>query len=117
LGACLALFALAFQFAVCFAHVHLDGFASGPRPALFGGERVVVATVAPGPAGSEVPALADDCCSVCALIHLAGSLVTADAAPLPVPSYCAPSQFAHAAEFDFTRRPVARLRARAPPIA
>lgn len=115
LGTCLALFALAFQLAVSFAHVHLDG--SGRQPALFGGERIAAATTAPDPSNSGVPAPADEGCAICALIHLAGSLICADAPSLVVASYSMPLQFARVTEFDLTRRPVARLRARAPPIA
>jgi hypothetical protein len=117
LGASLALFALAFQLAVSFAHVHLDGFGSGRQPALFGAERIAAATIAPDRSNSGVPAPADEGCAICALIHLAGSLICADAPSLVVASYSVPLHFARATEFDLTRRPIARHRARAPPIA
>ena len=116
-GACLALFALAFQLAVSFAHVHLDGFGSGRQPALFGGERIAATTIAPDPSNSGVPAPADEGCAICALIHLAGFLICADAPSLVVASYSVPLEFARATEFHLSRRPVTRLRARAPPIA
>src|ERR1700724_1990777 len=88
LGSRLALFALAVQLAVCFGHVHLEGAAFARAPALERGQAATVATTAPDPGSSEIPALADDCCVVCALIHLAGTLVTAVAPPLALPSRC-----------------------------
>jgi hypothetical protein len=116
LGAYLALLALAFQLAVTFAHVHLDHSTIGRAPAQAPDARMSVAMVAPAPAGSETPALADDCCAVCALIHLAGSLVTADTPPLPLPVRCR-SQRTFAAACDLTEAPLTRFRARAPPVA
>jgi hypothetical protein len=117
LGSCLALFALAFQLAVSFGHVHLDRAALGRQQALLGIDRTAVATTAPDPAHGKIPAHADEGCAICALIHVAGSAVTAEPSPLPLPSYAVRLQFAYFAEFNLTRRPVARLRARAPPIA
>jgi len=116
-GACLALFALAVQLAVSFGHVHLDGAAFGRSPALERGEATAVATTAPDPGSSEIPALADDCCVVCALIHLAGTLVTAEAPPLPLPVRSGRLQFAAPVAFDLTGASFALFQARAPPIA
>jgi len=116
LGACLALFALAFQLAVCFGHVHLDGSAFGRNQALLGVQHAV-ATTAPDPANNKVPAPTDEACAICALIHVAGSVVAAEPSQLSLPSYHVRLQFAYFAEFDLTRRAVTRLRARAPPIA
>ena len=116
-GACLALFALAVQLAVSFGHVHLDGAAFGRSPALERGEATAVATTAPDPGSSEIPALADDCCVVCALIHLAGTLVTAAAPPLPLPIRCGRLRLAAPVAFDLTGAPLALFEARAPPIA
>ena len=116
-GACLALFALAVQLAVSFGHVHLDGAAFGRSPALERGEATAVATTAPDPGSSEIPALADDCCVVCALIHLVGTLVTAAAPPLPLPVHSGRLRLAAPAAFDLTGAPLALFQARAPPIA
>jgi len=116
-GACLALFALAVQLAVSFGHVHLDGAAFGRSPALERGEATAVATTAPDPGSSEIPALADDSCVVCALIHLAGTLVTAAAPPLPLPVHSGRLRLAAPAAFDLTGAPLALFQARAPPIA
>jgi hypothetical protein len=116
-GAYLALFALAVQLAVCFGHVHLDGIAFARAPVLEQGQAAAVAATAPDPAGSEMPALADDCCVVCALIHLAGTLVTPEAPPLPLPVRSGRLRFAPPAAFDPTGTSFALFQARAPPIA
>jgi hypothetical protein len=79
LGSCAALFALAFQLVLAFGHVHLDY-----SDAHFS-TRIERASGAPATAGHDVPGVADDYCGVCALIHLAGSLVPTEAAALRIP--------------------------------
>ena len=116
-GAFLALFALGVQLAVCFGHVHLGGVAFGRVSALEQSQPAAVATTAPDPGSTEIPALADDCCVVCALIHLAGTLVVAEAPALPLPVRSGRLQFAASVAFDLTGAPFALFRARAPPIA
>jgi hypothetical protein len=117
LGSYLALFALAFQLAVAFAHVHVDEIA--PRSA---GAAVFASTQsgdevnAPsGPTGRED--VADDCCPICTLIHLAGALVPAETPALPLPSIFGHVQLAAAVEFDLAASQTALFQARAPPIA
>src|SRR5215472_4577791 len=118
LGAYLALFALAFQLAVSFGHVHLEHFT--PASA---GASVLAATQPSGddrnapskPAGHEHPA--DDHCPICTLIHLAGALVPAEAPSLPLPTVFGRLRLELAAEFDLTASHAALFRARAPPIA
>jgi len=112
LGACLALFALALQLVLSFGHVHVEGFAAG-RAAI-----AQASTAATGNlANQESPALADDYCSVCALIHLAGSLAPAQPPSLPLPtSFHRPWRTA-AVEFDLTRPHRVLFGARAPPTA
>ena len=116
-GSYLALFALAFQLAVSFGHVHLDEIA--PRSA-------GAAAFASAQSGDEVNApssptgredVADDCCPICTLIHLAGALVPAEAPALPLPSVFGHLRLATAAEFDLAASQTALFRARAPPIA
>src|SRR5882672_3674544 len=88
-GSWLALFALAVQLAVSFAHVHLDrgapvaGHSSSVLLRVHAPNGIAAASL---PAGDEAPALADDYCAVCALIHLAGSVVAAEAPALPLPA-------------------------------
>jgi hypothetical protein len=118
LGAYLALFALAFQLAVSFGHVHLE------RIAPLSAGASVLAGAPPSaddlnahsnPAGREH--LADDCCPICTLIHLAGALVPAEMPSLPQPAVFGRLRLEAAAEFDLTASPGAPFRARAPPIA
>jgi len=118
LGAYLALFALAFQLAVSFGHVHLEQFrpASAGVSALAGVQPSADDRNAPSkPAGHEHPA--DDHCPICTLIHLAGALVPAEAPSLPLPTVFGRVRLELAAEFDLTASHAALFRARAPPIA
>src|SRR6266540_4934631 len=85
LGSYLALFALAFQLAVSFAHVHVDEIAPLSATALASAQPPSDDVNAPSsPTGRED--IADDCCPICTLIHLAGALVPAETAPLPLPN-------------------------------
>ena len=120
LGAYLALFALAFQLAVSFGHVHLEHFtppsAGTGASVLAGAQPSAVDRDAPSkPAGREHPA--DDHCPICTLIHLAGALVPADMPSLPLPTAVGRLRLELAAEFDLTPSHAALFRARAPPIA
>jgi hypothetical protein len=116
-GSYLALFALAFQLAVSFGHVHLDKI-----DPLFAGSAAFASTQ-PGdevsapssPTGRED--VADDCCPICTLIHLAGALVPAAMPALPLPSMFGHLRLAAAVEFDLAASQTALFRARAPPIA
>jgi hypothetical protein len=116
LGSWLALTALAIQLALSFAHVHLEGSAplSARGPAL-----AALQTTADtdGGAGTDTPALADEFCAICALIHLAGTAQTA--AP---PALVAPVAYrrivAELVTEPGSSPPVhAPFSARAPPIA
>ena len=117
-GAYLALFALAFQLAVSFGHVHLGRVApvSAGASALASAQPWADDRDAPSkPAGRED--LADDGCPICTLIHLAGALVPAEMPSLPLPSVFGRLRLEVAAEFDLTASHAALFRARAPPIA
>ena len=118
LGAYLALFALAFQLAVSFGHVHLERIApvSAGASALASAQPSADDLNAPSnPAGRE--RLADDLCPICTLIHLAGALVPAEIPLLPLPTVFGRLRLEAAAEFDLTASQGALFRARAPPIA
>jgi hypothetical protein len=117
-GSYLALFALAFQLAVSFGHVHLDRIAplSAGTSALAGAQPSAADLNAPSnPAGRED--LADDCCPICTLIHLAGALVPAETPSLPLPTVFGRLRLELAVEFDQTASHATLFRARAPPIA
>src|SRR5262245_42198993 len=118
LGAYLALFALAFQLAVSFGHVHRDYIAptSALASALASEQPPSDEANAPSrPTGRED--LADDLCLICTLIHLAGTLVPADAPPLPLPSIFGRMRLEAAAAFALTASHHVLFQARAPPIA
>jgi hypothetical protein len=117
-GSYLALLALAFQLAVSFGHVHLEHMV----PSSTGATALASAqpsgddlNVASSPTGRED--LADDCCPICTLIHLAGALVPAETPLLLLPSVFGRLRLAAAAEFDLTALHGALFQARAPPIA
>src|SRR5439155_18707760 len=87
LGSYLALFVLAFQLAVSFGHVHLDHVApvSAGATALASAQPSADDLNAPSNPASRKD-LADDCCPICTLIHLAGALVPAEMPSLLLPS-------------------------------
>ena len=117
-GSYLALFALAFQLAVSFGHVHVERIAppSVGASALAGAQPSADDLNAPSnPTGRE--GLADDHCPICTLIHLAGTLVPAEMSSLPLPTVFSRLRLELAAEFDLTASHAALFRARAPPIA
>jgi Protein of unknown function (DUF2946) len=116
-GSYLALFALAFQLAVSFGHVHVDETA----PPSAGG-----AAFASTQSGDEVNApssptgredVADDCCPICTLIHFAGAMLPAETPPLPLPNKFGHSRLDAAVEFDLAASHRVLFQARAPPIA
>jgi hypothetical protein len=117
-GSYLALFALAFQLAVSFGHVHLERIAppSVGASALAHAQPPGDGLNAPSnPTGRE--GLADDHCPICTLIHLAGTLVPAEMPSLPLPTVVGRLRLELAAEFDLTASHAALFRARAPPTA
>ena len=118
LGSYLALFAIAFQLAVSFAHVHLEraspiaaaasALADAPTP-----NEEVTAPSAP----ADHKTLADDCCQICALIHLAGTIMPAETPPLPLPGIFFRLRLKTAVAFDLAASHRALFQARAPPLA
>jgi hypothetical protein len=113
LGGYLALFALAFQLAVSFAHVHLEHaspIAAGARAPLAGEE-------ASAPSSrSDHEDLADDLCPICTLIHLAGTIMPAETPPLPLPQVFGSLRLKAAVAIDVTASHRVVFQARAPPI-
>src|SRR5262249_17812172 len=118
LGAYLALFAIAFQLAVSFAHVHLDQVS--PRAAA----ARALASAGGGSEGANAPSapadhetLADEGCQICALIHLAGTIMPAEMPPLPLPRIFSRLRHETAVAFNLTAPHRALFQARAPPLA
>jgi Protein of unknown function (DUF2946) len=114
-GGCLALLALALQLALTFGHVHLDAFAAR-EPAQAAGAHGQIASSVPDPASGETPALDDDYCAICALVQLAGSMVTPTAPPLLPPMQGEAERRTLVSDFYLSRAPPARFHARAPPL-
>jgi hypothetical protein len=111
-GSYLALFALAFQLVVSFGHVHLDGGAQ------IASRTSIVAKAVLDPAGKQSPAVGDDHCPFCALIHLAGTLTPSEPPALPKLAAFGRLLLLAAIEFDFaTTLHHSPLGARAPPLA
>jgi hypothetical protein len=119
LGAWLALFALTTQLVVSFGHVHLDHGApvAGHSSVLLHVQASTGAETASLPASDEVPALADDYCAACALIHLAGTVVASEPPALPLPALFGRARTDSTAEFGLTAQSHAPFAARAPPVA
>jgi hypothetical protein len=118
LGSYLALFALAFQLAASFAHVHLDDITpvSASATALTSTQASADHLNAPSsPTGRED--VADDCCPICTLIHFAGAMVPAETPPLPLPNMFGHLRLAVAVAFGLAASQAALFQARAPPIA
>ena len=117
-GAYLALFALAFQLALTFGHVHLDRFAPtlADKFTVAGAGGSSDARNAPDdPAGGGDRT--DDRCAICTLIHLAGTLVLAEPPSLPLPDVFGRLPTETAVAFDFAEPQRALFAARAPPTA
>jgi hypothetical protein len=115
-GSYLALFALAFQLAVSFAHVHVDDIAPLSATALASAQPPSDEVNAPSsPPGRED--VADDCCPICTLIHFAAAMVPAETPALPLPNMFGHLRLAAAVAFGLTASQAALFQARAPPIA
>jgi hypothetical protein len=119
LGSWLALLALACQLVVSSGHVHLDRGApvSGHLSVLLGTDASSGAKNDSRPASDETPALADDYCAVCALIHLAGTMLAAEPPSLPLPAVFGRTRSEAVVEFGLTTPHRALFAARAPPLA
>ena len=112
LGSWVALFALALQLAPTFGHVHLDGLRGGSSA------RIEASAGAPAPTGNDGPNAADDYCALCALTHLAGTLLPASPVVLPLPPAFTPSRCPEPGLcFVLPARRSASFAARAPPLA
>jgi hypothetical protein len=116
LGAYLALFALAFQLAVSFGHVHQIAPSLALASILAIEQSPSDQANAPSsPVGHDD--LADHLCPICTLIHLAGAIVPAETPPLPLPSIFDGLRLEAAVAFDLIASQRALFQARAPPIA
>jgi hypothetical protein len=114
LGAGLGLFALLLQLSLSFGHIHADDLL--PR-SLAGVADHVAGKVQPAKdLDGQSPASHDDC-PICAVMHLAGTIVLPGAPTLSLPTQFTPTYFAAS---DFAYVSVARrlpFQIRAPPTA
>jgi hypothetical protein len=124
LGSCLALFALAFQLAVSFGHVHVHGNASHRNALITDGAAISAVSHADQARSAPAPAhpagdrsQGDEYCPICALIQLARALVPAEAPPVPLPSLFGQLRYEAAVAFEMTASQHTLFRARAPPTA
>ena len=112
LGSYIALFALAVQLVLTFGHVHVDGVGRHSST------RIEASAGAAAPADRGGPKVADDFCAVCALIHLASTLVPAEVAALPLSVVFGQLRRSELAlHFALPASPPASFAARAPPLA
>jgi len=109
LGSRVALFAIAIQLALSFAHLHLDAIGLAPNAA-----RAATTVDAQFPSGNPDSLPAGDC-PACALVHMAGAALLASPAPLPLPSLFR-ANFGTFNKFRLITWHCASCRARAPPI-
>jgi hypothetical protein len=121
-GAWCALFALAVQLLLSFGHVHLDGggrdAAGTVRLALQIPAALPDAPALPTPPGHHGPNGAHgDFCAICALTHLAGTLVPASSPALPLPAVFGPAPTPLRADRALAATPLLPFQARGPPIA
>src|SRR5262245_40731192 len=115
----LALFALSLQLVLSFGHLHFERGVAGPQHS----SKIVAVDDANAPLAAVhsdsqgLPENNDDYCSICAVIHLARSLVLSPAPCLPLPATYAQTKFAPedcVAAAALSRTP---FQARAPPIS
>jgi hypothetical protein len=109
----LALFALGFQLAVAFAHVHLDGV----RPAF----SVSVSRTAPPdrlPAGlPDSPGAPHRDCAVCIAIGLLGNTLSGEPPAISLPALVCFAALPQVGESGFSVARFYSFRTRAPPVA
>jgi hypothetical protein len=112
LGSYLALFALAFQLAVSFAHVHLDHVS----PVAAGASAQLAGEQASAPSSPfDHEDLADDLCQICSLIHLAGTIMPTEIPPVPLPQVFGGLPLKAAVAIDVSASHRILFQARAPP--
>ncbi len=112
-GSWVALLALTLQLVLTFGHVHLDAGGSASGRAL----ATTLAHSADNPADHEAPAGTDQCCAACVLLHLAGTLIHAQAPTLSSPALSGSAPPSLLVALGSSGLKLAQFQARAPPIA
>lgn len=116
-GAGLALFALALQLILSFGHVHLEGISLAHASTVVGEQAPADSTDPASLPAHPDEGVADDYCPICALIHLAGTLISADAPLLALSTISGRRQLAPKSAAALTASPRGSYSARAPPLA
>jgi hypothetical protein len=109
LSSFVALFALALQLALSFGHMHVHDLA-GQAPAQ------IETSGTAAPASSDRPEHAHGYCAICAIIHLAGTLVPASVPSLPLPVAYGRAEPRTTVLVDAPPRTPSFFAARAPPV-
>jgi hypothetical protein len=112
-GSWLALIALAFQFAVSFGHVHLDGVSLDSKAGAVGRPTHTAQSLP-----AQQPGDKDDYCAICASLTLAAHsfVPLPPPLPMPLPLSSAISHIDYGATFFVAPRRLA-FQSRAPPLA
>jgi hypothetical protein len=110
LGARLALFALAVQIGLSFAHVHLGELAAPSAAASIVADGASSSAPKQKPIGNPDPG-----CAICALIQLASTSAPAAAPALPLPVALLPVRLDVVSDLAFAASPHSLFQARAPP--
>jgi hypothetical protein len=109
-GTRLALFALAIQIALSFAHVHLSDLVRTPAAVAAQAD----ASGTPAPSDKQNGAI-DPGCAICALIQLASTAAPSAAPALPLPVALSHVRLDAGRDTAFTAAPHSHFQARAPP--
>jgi hypothetical protein len=120
-GGCLALFALAIQLVISFAHIHPQTLS--PRPELALAAKASGATVLAdgessfgGRTDNHGGGLPHDSCAICASINLISSALTAQGPVLSIPANFDSVQLQSISDFEFQQSRHSLFQTRAPPI-
>jgi hypothetical protein len=121
-GGCLALFALAIQLAVSFAHIHPQDLFSRPEVGL-GAKNSSTTVLADGEnffdkrTDNHGGGLPHDNCAICASINLISSALAVQGPDLSIPATFDSVQLPSISDFEFKSNRHSLFQTRAPPIA
>jgi Protein of unknown function (DUF2946) len=116
-GARLALFALAFQMAVSFGHMHRDDLGLPPLPSADSAPAASAATPADPANSNHHPASSDDYCPICASMQLIATALPSLPPVLWAPEPIRRVWLAQTPAQIFSPRIALSFRARGPPAA
>jgi hypothetical protein len=121
-GGCLALFALAIQLVVSFAHIHPQDLFAKPEVG-FGAKYSTTTGLADGEnslgkrTDNHGRGLPHDSCAICASINLISTALTVQGLVLSIPANFDSVQLQSISDFEFQQNRYSLFQTRAPPIA